>query len=516
MPANPVLSNRALMLAKVEATYNVDSLPVPGTDAYLISNCDVKIQPNVLKRNFYKPSLSPLGITIGRKLASVSFDIEVKGSGVNGVAPKLGELMKGCGFARTQITASAASEIQSVSAGSLNTGPSVSWAKTTVATSRFTKYRMKVGLGGASTTAKFITFGNPPEGVTTVFPRDEFSATVMGPGATTTVTVDSTTDPLAPTYLLANCQIGDVIVICVGGVYFKRIVASAVEDDEATAIATLIDADGRCSAAATTATVTVTLTGGVSGAITSGTTAITLGQSGAQVTPTWTGNLVKGDVYEVEVLEPGYHYTPISSTFQSFTIYAYYDGTLHRLTGCMGTFTVTAQAGNYATAQFTFTGQYHDPEDEPLPTNAVFETSQPQQVELAQLLVGGAHDLCAQQFTLDMGISLNPRECVSNSDGYNGVNYTSREPKGGANPEMAFESEEPFWRNLAAASFLEFHARVGTVKNNVFRAISHSVQLSNIQYADRNNLRVYDLSFSFASGTFAGDDEIRFVFPQAA
>ena len=43
MPATPVLSNRALMLAKVETTYNVDALPDPTVDAFLVSATDVKI-----------------------------------------------------------------------------------------------------------------------------------------------------------------------------------------------------------------------------------------------------------------------------------------------------------------------------------------------------------------------------------------------------------------------------------------------------------------------------------------
>lgn len=514
MPTNPVLSNRALLLAKVETTYNVDVLPAPATDAFLVSATDVKINPNVLKREFYKPSLSPLGIAIGRKLASVTFTHEVKGSGLAASAPKLGTLMKGCGMAQTTIANTAADQIVNPVAAQSNTGPTITWTKVTPPTMGWGRYRIKIALGGASTVAKAIVFGCPSDITSglTILPKDEFSATIMGPGATTTVAVNSTTDVLIPTYTVATPQIGDIVVVVVGGVRFKYTIASAVAATEATALAALIDPDSRMSAAAVGAVVSVTLTGGVTSTLTTAATNVDLGQSGAQVTLTWSGSLVMGDYYTVDVLQPGFHYTPVSTGFKSLTIYVYYDGTLHRMTGCIGNFTVTAAAGQYATMQFTFTGQYNNPDDQPLPSTSVFETTVPQQVELAQLMIGGAKLVCAQQVTLDMGIAVNPRECVSNADGYNGVSYTSREPKGGANPEMAYESEEPYWRNLAAATFLEFNVRVGTTQYNQMKVIAHSVQLSNNQYADRNNNRVYDLSYQFAADSFAGDDEIRFAF----
>lgn len=330
MPLTPVLSNRALCLAKIESTYNVDALPSPITDAFLVSAADVKINPNVLKREFYKPSLSPLGIAIGRKLASVTFTHEVKGSGVAGLAPKLGLLMRGCGMAQTLIAATAAAEIQNPIAASTNTGPAVTWTKTTPGTQAWGRYKVKVALGGASAAAKVIVFGNVPDvPATTILPADDFSATVMGPGALTTVAVNLT-NPLVPTYSIGTPQIGDIVVISVGGLRYKYTIATAIPATEATSIAALlVDPNTRFTAAPTTNVVTVTITGGVT-VVTTISTAINLGSSGAAVNMTWTGNLVLGDSWNIDLLQPGYHYTPVSTAFSSLTIYVYYDGTLDR------------------------------------------------------------------------------------------------------------------------------------------------------------------------------------------
>lgn len=517
MPVNPVLSNRALMLAKIETTYNVDSLPSAVSDSFLVMNADLKIDPNVLRRNFYKPSLSQLPIFVGRKLASCSFTHEVKGSGAAATVPKLGTLLRACGFLQSSVANTASATIGTAIPATTNTGPTVTWAKTTAPTSVFGRFKVKVVLGGASATAKVMVFGNPPGGDPTIFPADDFSAVVMSKDnvpATTTITVN-TTNPLAPTFTIATPQIGDIIVFSVYGVRFKYTVGSAVANTEATAIAALLVDPAvvdRWTAGAATGTVTVTVTGALGITLTSATTGVNLGTAGGVITPTWSGALVIGDYWTVDTIRPGFHYTPVSSVFESATIYMYYDGILHRLTGCIGTVQFTMEAGQYATAQFTFTGQYNNPDDSPMPSTSVFEPTSPVQVELAQFQVGNLRNLCAQSFSIDMGIQVNPRDCVSGSDGYNGVMYTSREPKGTANPEMEFEATEPYWRNMSAGNVVEFYGRVGTAANNRVEFISHSIQISNISYADRNNLRTYDMSYEFVTATSAGDDELRIAF----
>ena len=518
MPQLPVLTQRALVMGKIESTYNTDSDPQAATDSFLVSEADFRIDPNVLERNFYRPSLSPLPIAVGRKLATLSFRHELKGSGVAGVTPKLGTLLRACGFAQTTIPATLAAVVSNPRVNAGNTGPVVTWTKATLPNKNYGRYNLRVTIAGASATAKVRVTGNPHEGDDlTILPSEEFSSFVMNKGRQpgTTVTVDDVTNPESVTYKIGGTPVaGEFIVACVGGVYIRATVpATPTLDTTAAALAAALTAAaaGRWTVSAATDTVTVTdLVGGV--VVTTGTTMINLGASGGQLNMAWTGSLVLNDRWTVDLTQPGMLYNPISTGFESMTMVVIYDGNLHRLTGCMGNVQVTAEAGNYATAQFSFTGQYIDPSDAPLPTDAVFEASNPQQVELAQLQLGAGKFLKAQSFTVDMGVQVNPRDSVSHSDGYFGVQYTSRAPSGGLNPEMTYESEVPYWRQMSQAKMLRFHARVGTFPNNIVRVYSNTAQLSGLNYADRNSNRTYDMSLRFSQDQFSGDDELFFSF----
>jgi hypothetical protein len=236
-----------------------------------------------------------------------------------------------------------------------------------------------------------------------------------------------------------------------------------------------------------------------------------LGVTGAEVSMTFGGALALNDKWSIDLLSPGLHYTPVSTGFETGTIYMYYENQLHKLTGCIGTVSFTCEAGAYATASFTLTGQYYNPEDALLPLTPVVEMSRPQQVELAQLQLGNLRALRAQSFSIDMAVTTSPRDSVSHKDGYDGILYTGRAPSGGLNPEMTYESEEPYWRYMTFANLLRYHARVGTEPGNIVRFISNSAQVSSIGYTDRNNNRVYDMSVRFSQEFSAGDDEIRIV-----
>ena len=100
------LKKRSLVLAKVEATEGVDPIPTPGANAILVSNPLVKVIPDLLKREFDSPSLSPQAHVIGLKEVEVTFGTELKGSGTAnaggaGDIPEIDPLLQACGFAVT-------------------------------------------------------------------------------------------------------------------------------------------------------------------------------------------------------------------------------------------------------------------------------------------------------------------------------------------------------------------------------------------------------------------------------
>ena len=95
-----MLTRKTVVLAKIEAEYGTDPTPA-GTDAVLVSNPDIKVEGEMLVRDFVRESLSPVGHVIGKKKVTISFETELKGSGTAGTAPETGVLFQACGMDET-------------------------------------------------------------------------------------------------------------------------------------------------------------------------------------------------------------------------------------------------------------------------------------------------------------------------------------------------------------------------------------------------------------------------------
>ncbi|CAO3460819.1 hypothetical protein [Azospirillum argentinense] len=243
--------------------------------------------------------------------------------------------------------------------------------------------------------------------------------------------------------------------------------------------------------------------------ITSG-EAISLGTSGATLTPTFVGNLSVGDTWRVMVVPVGIGYKPVSEAQKTVSLYLYLDGLLHKLLAGNGTFQTTAEAGSLGTIDFDFQGQYVPVADAPMPVGAKFETTLPPQVEKSLMTWGSKSDLVAAQWTFDLANTVSVRPDVNGTDGYSGMRITARAPTGGFDPEATLEADNPFWGDLASGAPKFFTAKVGTQPGNMVVIAAPQVQTSELGYGDRDGVRTYDLGMKFAR--FRGDDEVTFVF----
>ena len=108
------LTRKRLLLAEIESTYGTDPVPL-GTDAVLVSALEVQpLQLELKDRELILGYLGNTEMVVGQRLVSVSFDVEIAGSGTAGTAPKWSALMQACGFsealvASTSVTYSPAS-----------------------------------------------------------------------------------------------------------------------------------------------------------------------------------------------------------------------------------------------------------------------------------------------------------------------------------------------------------------------------------------------------------------------
>jgi hypothetical protein len=509
---DPILTRRAALLVKMESAAGVDASPA-ASDALMVSEPAYTINPTVLERNFVRDDISPQGKRVGRVLAGMTFGVELRGnnaanSGLIGNAPRIGRLLRACGFSETAITGSGRlGEIREIDThavlASFATGGSVT-------STDFRDYLVTCVLGGASATAKLrVTELNGYD--STLLKNETFSA--QKKSAAGTVTVDAS-NPLSVTYTIGGTwAVGDTVTAYVGGEKFTHTVigGGTATTAIATALASLIDAGTDIVASASTSTVTVTFSNAKTGTvITSGSTALAIGNSGATITPTWTGNLALGQQWKVRTSPAGIQYAPVSSGFETATLYMYFDGILHKLTGAMGTFSISSEAGQYGTINFEFTGQYNDPEDKDVP-NAVYEAVNlpPPIFELAKLRMD-SEDITVQSLNFTQNNQIVPRPDANSSDGYAGVRLVARSPEGGVNPEARRVSEYDFWAKMKAAAGMNFSVRWGTTAGNVVWMKGPSVQYTGLTYQDRDGMRVYDAALAFTRE--GGDDEVVFHF----
>ena len=112
-----MLITREAIALKIETTYKTDPTPNPVNDAILVSAPSVSNESlRMLERNNIKPSISTDQQVFAGTLKSISFTAEVKGSGVAGDAPELGQALRCCGLDET-ISAGTSVTYQPVSTG---------------------------------------------------------------------------------------------------------------------------------------------------------------------------------------------------------------------------------------------------------------------------------------------------------------------------------------------------------------------------------------------------------------
>jgi hypothetical protein len=94
----PLLSRKRLLLAAAESTYGT-APTFAQDDALLVSNLEISpLEVELLDRELVLPYLGNREKIVGQRMVSVSFDVELAGSGAAGTAPRWGRVLRACGF----------------------------------------------------------------------------------------------------------------------------------------------------------------------------------------------------------------------------------------------------------------------------------------------------------------------------------------------------------------------------------------------------------------------------------
>ena len=99
----PLLTRKRLILAKSETTYGTDSTPA-GADAVLVRNLEITpIEADVVSRDLIRPYLGNSDQLLAQTRVSITFQVELAGSGTAGTAPRYSSLLKACGLSETVV-----------------------------------------------------------------------------------------------------------------------------------------------------------------------------------------------------------------------------------------------------------------------------------------------------------------------------------------------------------------------------------------------------------------------------
>lgn len=234
----------------------------------------------------------------------------------------------------------------------------------------------------------------------------------------------------------------------------------------------------------------------------------------AQATPKWADLFEGCAMAGATVSTPaGKIYNPITASQKTMTLYCYYDGKLHKLIGSMGTFQLSATAGEIATINWTFTGVYVAPTVAATPTPG-FTNVTPPLVESCSLAIGStlANVFVAESIGIDIGNTVTPRADANSAKGFNSMIITARAASFTFTPEAVPEASHPFWSDFSSAAIKSVNFNIGTVAGNKMQVAMPNMQISGLTYADRNGIRVYDVTGRPSSTETVGNDEITFKF----
>ena len=202
-----------------------------------------------------------------------------------------------------------------------------------------------------------------------------------------------------------------------------------------------------------------------------------------------------------------------STAVKSATLYVYFDGMLHRVTGCRGNFSFNCEAGGLPKLSWSFEGKYNKPEDALLPATT-FDGVTPDTVVSANFTVD-SYAAVINALTFDLGNTIGAPGNVNSSDGYGELRITARDAQGSIDPESITIATQQanmtadYWADWANADGRAISIQIGdgdavtvSIPNAIYREIG---------YGDREGVRTYQMPFS-AAETGSHNDEITITY----
>jgi len=239
---------------------------------------------------------------------------------------------------------------------------------------------------------------------------------------------------------------------------------------------------------------------------------VELAGSGTAGTAPAFGPLLKScGLSETIVSSTSVTYAGVSSSFDSATIYCFYDGTRHKITGARGSVTFNFTAGQFAVASFNFIGIYNAPDDTALSgTFTVANQAAAIEVNDTNMTTATFHGVTSariESFDLALNNELIYKETASNKE----VLITNRAPGGTAVIEAPAVGTTDYFAKAVGVTTASSSLVLGATAGNIVTLTAAQTDITGVSYGDTNG--VVSLSMPYlALPTTAGNDELSLAF----
>ena len=239
---------------------------------------------------------------------------------------------------------------------------------------------------------------------------------------------------------------------------------------------------------------------------------VELAGSGTAGTAPAFGPLLKAaGLSETLVADTSATYAPVSASFDSVTIYCFYDGTRHKITGARGSVSFNFVAGQFAVASFNFIGIYNNPDDTALSgTFTVANQAAALEVNDTNLTTATFFGETSQRIE-SLDLALNNEVIYKETASSQEVLIVNRAPGGTAVIEAPAVGTTDYFEDVRGVATASSSLVLGATAGNICTLTMAQTDVTGISYGDTNG--VISLSMPYlALPTTAGNNEMSLAF----
>lgn len=229
------------------------------------------------------------------------------------------------------------------------------------------------------------------------------------------------------------------------------------------------------------------------------------GAGAAGTAPPW-GALLRACGFS-ETLTAGVSavYAPVSSAFDSATIYTFIDGVKHALLGARGTVDFMFKDKVAPTIKFKFTGLYALPVDLANPSPVFTAWQEPLAMNNANTTGFALHGYAG--VLADLSVTMANQVVHRNLVGAEEITITDRKPSGSATLQAVHMADFDFFSKVNSAALGALTLTHGSAAGNKVLFSLPNVQLTKPVYGDKDGVRMLQLALT-PTPSQAGNDEI--------